>query len=221
MRVATWFALGTLIVVSACGRPRLDTRTFELKALDGDEAAQILAPYVFTDRKDAPGAMSHAHGSLTVRETPDNLDKIARVLAQLDRPTPGVVLHYQLIQADGAAARDPAIADVENALRKLFRFKGYRLLAQAVISTSADRSAVQAIEVNGRLYTLSAGILGVQRTGDSTTVRLQTRLELSHTTLLWTTVTLRSNQSAVLGNTDLSEPSGTLILVVRPEITKN
>lgn len=219
MRVGTFLLLGALTVLSACGGPRLDTRTFQLKNLDGQEAARILSPYVFQDRKDAPGAVSYVQNSITVRETPDNLDKIARVLAQLDQPKPGVRLHYQIIQADGAATHDPAIAGVEDALRKLFRFKGYRLVAQAVISGSAERSAQQIIEVQGRSYTLSASILGIQRTGDSSAVRLQTRLRWGATTLLETTVTLRSNQSAVLGNAEMSGPSGTLILVVRPEVS--
>lgn len=219
MRVPTLILLGTLALACACGGPRLDTRTFELKHLSGSEAQRILAPYVFKDRKDAPGDWSYVQGSITVRETPDNLDKIARVLAQLDRPQPGVLLHYQLIRADGAAAHDPAIADVEDALRKLFRFAGYRLLSQAVISASAQGPAEQTIEVNGQVYTLTAAVLGIQGSGDSSTVRLGTRLRWGETTLIETTVTLRSNQSAVLGNAELSKPSGTLILVVRPEIT--
>ena len=220
MRIATFLLLATLAGGSACGGTRLlDTRTFQLRNLSGEEASRILSPYVYKDRKDAPGAVSYANGAVTVRETPDNLDKIARVLAQFDRPQPGLRLHYQIIQADGAAPHDPAIADVEDALRKLFRFTGYRLLAQAVVSGSVEQSAEQTIQVNGQVYTLTAAILGIQGTGDSSNVRLRTRLRWGGMTLLETTVTFRSNQSAVLGNAELSKPSGTLILVVRPEIT--
>ena len=222
MRVPTLVLLGTLALASACGGPRLDTRTFELKYLSGSDAQRILAPYVFTDRKDAPGAMSYALSSITVRETPDNLDKSGRVRAQLDRPKPYVQLHFQIIQADGAAPRDSTIAGVETALRKLFNFKGYRLLAQAVVGGTEGSDVTQVVSVNERPYTIGAYIAGIQGSADSGTVRVMAQLRLlSGPTLLQTAVTLHSHQSAVLGNAELSKPSGTLILVVRPEITNN
>jgi type II secretory pathway component GspD/PulD (secretin) len=219
MRVATCIVLGALTVVAACGGPRLDTRTFELKYLSGGAAERILAPYVFTDRKDAPGAVSSTLSSITIRETPDNLDKITRVLARLDRPKPYVQLHFQIIQADGAAPRDSAIADVEAALHKLFNFKGYRLLAQAVVGGAEGSHVTQVVSVNEHPYAIEADILGIQGSADSGAVRVLAELKLlDGPTLLETTVTLRSNQSGVLGNAELNKPSGTLILVVRPEI---
>lgn len=89
--------------------------------------------------------MSFVDDAVTVRETPDNLDKIARVLAQFDRPTLSVRLHFQIIQADGAARSDPAIAEVEAALRKLFRFRGYRLVGEAVVGGTEHSEASQEI----------------------------------------------------------------------------
>ena len=105
MRMSRWMTIA-LLAAAACGSPRtrLDTRTFELKGLNGEEAARILTPYVFTDRKDAPGAMSYVNGSLTVRETPDNLDKIAR----------GEVAWVPVVKE----FFDPFIARVEEKLRR-------------------------------------------------------------------------------------------------------
>src|SRR5256886_8817065 len=42
-----------------------------------------------------------------------------RVLAEYDRPRPFVRLTFHLIEADGATTTDPAIRDVEAALRHL------------------------------------------------------------------------------------------------------
>ena len=82
---------------------------------------------------------------ITVRETADNLDRIARALAQFDRPQPGVRLRFKLIEADGVATRDPRIADVEAALRGLFRFRGYRLITDAVVNGIAGTEASQTL----------------------------------------------------------------------------
>lgn len=222
MRVPTLLFVSALVILAGCGGPRLDTRTFQLKNVNGQEAARLLSPYVFTDRKDAPGAMSYVESSITVRETPDNLDKIARVLSQLDRPKPNVQLHFQIIEADGATTRDPAIADVEAALRKLFRFKGYRLIAEAVVGGIEGSRVRQQISGVGGPYQIDAHILEVRGSGDSASVRLETELYAPKLgPVLTTTVTLASGQAGVLGNAQMNVNQGTLILVVRPEITKN
>lgn len=223
MKSSTWLALAGLLAVAACWGPRLDTRTFQLNYLDGGEAAALLAPYVFTDRKDAPGQMNHVRGSLTVRETPDNLDKIARVLAEYDRAKPSVRLHFQIIQADGAATSDPAIADVEAALRKLFRFRGYRLVAEAVAGGMEGSEVRQIVGGTGGPFIITANIFDARGAGDSGSVRIGAGLEAAGATSLHTTVTLRSGQTAVLGNTQGGDKSGsgTLILTVRPELVQN
>jgi hypothetical protein len=219
MRTTSWSVL-VLLGLVACGGPRLDTRTFQLKNLSGHEAARLLAPYVFIDRKEAPGALSEANGAITIRETPDNLEKIARVLTEFDRPRPSVRLTFQIIQADGAATTDPAIAPVEAALRKLFRFKGYRLLAEAVAGGMEGSEVQQSVSGPGGPYRITASILNVQGASDSGSVRIQAELFAPRGGRLTTTVTLRSGQTAVLGNTeaDIKLGTGTLILTVRPEL---
>ncbi len=219
MRISTWLALG-MLAVTACGGPRLNTRTFQLKNINGEDAARLLGPYVFSDRKDAPGAMSPLPASITVRETPDNLDKIARVLAEFDRPKPSVRLTFQIIQADGAATTDPAIAEVEAALRKLFRFRGYRLLAQTVVAGSEGSEVIQRVDVPSGPYRLVVGIYEVRGSGDSTMVRLRTELDEGSVTALLSTVTLRGGQTAVLGNAQVDPRGGTLILTVKPEMVQ-
>jgi type II secretory pathway component GspD/PulD (secretin) len=223
MRISTWLALAGVAALAACGGPRLDTRTFQLKNLRGDEAMRLLGPYVFRDRKEAPGAMSETGSAITVRETPDNLDKIARVLAQFDQPKPSVRLTFQIIQADGAATTDPAISEVEGSLRKLFRFKGYRLLAEAVVGGMEGSGVTQVVSGPGGPYAIDVGILSARGSGDSGSVRIQTtlRAQMQYAgPVLNTAVTLRPGQTAVLGNAQVSPKAGTgtLILTVRPEL---
>lgn len=218
MKLLAIVGLGTLM---ACTGSTLDTRTFELKHLRGGEASNIIDPYVFDDRPKAPGQMSFVDDAITVRETPDNLDKIARVLEQFDRPTPSVRLHFQIIQADGAARSDPAIAEVEGALRKLFRFRGYRLVGEAVVGGTEYSEASQEVAGEGGPYLIIARIQEVRGSADSGVVRVEARLRAGAGGELQTTVSLRAGQTAVLGNARLSGAGGTVILAVKAELVQN
>lgn len=222
MRTPMWLVLASLLTAVACGGPRLDTRTFDLKYLRGEEARDIIRPYVFDDRPKAPGRISTQGPLITVRETPDNLDKIARVLARYDRAAPSVRLRFQVIQADGASQSDPAIAEVENALRKLFRFRGYRLVGEALVSGTEFSESSQEIAGTGGPYGIVARIGDVSGAGDSGVVRLETFLRVPKLgEALRTSVSLRAGQTAVLGNARLNPEGGTVILTVRPELVQH
>jgi hypothetical protein len=204
--------LGVLAGLAACGGPRLETQTFNLKYLPGNTASLIISPYVYGDRKDAKGLMSYSQSTLTVRETLDNLEKIARVLAQYDHPRPLVRLAFHLIQADGATVTDPAIADVEPTLRKLFRFRGYRMVEEGVFSVREGGVVQQALGA----YSLNAEMRRVAGVGDSAIVEISVTL-LGRDVRFGTEVGVPAGKTAVLGNIG-EDPRGTLILTVRPEL---
>jgi hypothetical protein len=206
--------------------PRLDVQTFNLENRSGNEAADLIAPYVFFDREKNPGTMSSTRDAITVRETRDNLEKIGRVLAEFDQPIPGIRLHFQLIEADSFREEDPAIAEVVEELRDLFRYEGYRLLGEAMVPVAGGVQSYQ---------DFSQGFLGVEnpikvearalmlRTGS---IRLDP-VELSDTwsQLLATSVNISPGQTIVLGGAQArtemvdGRPSGrtVLILTVRAE----
>src|SRR5436309_2835474 len=169
----------TLALLTACSPhgPSLDTRTFALKYLRGPDAVPIVVPYVYTDRPNGKGVFSVSDNAITVRETPDNLDKIARVLAEYDRPRPFVRLTFHLIEADGATSTDPAIRDVEATLRRLFRFQGYRLVAEGVVSATEKGEVTQALATTPNPYVLSASVQRLAGSADSPTVELNVRLD--------------------------------------------
>jgi hypothetical protein len=203
----------------ASGGPTLDTQTFELQYLDENEAVQLIRPYVFEDRPDAPGSISATSSALTVRETPDNLGKIRRVLAEYDRPKPTVRLHFQLIEADGATTADPAIAEVETELRRLFRYQGYRLLTEAVVGGTEFSNVEQVVGNDGaEQWIVSAMIESVRLSGDSGTVRVRAGVRSPMRGSFETTVNARFGQTLVVGNAQLMQDGGTLILTVRPEV---
>lgn len=214
------------ITITACnGGPELDTRTFELQYLDAETAARLIEPYLYVDREGTPGTMSTAGDMashlITVRETPDNLDKIERVLSEYDQPAPMVQLHFQVIEANGSTTPDSAIAGVESALRQLFRFRGYRLLSEAVVTGVAGSGMSQNLGGEGQGFGIRAHILDVRGGPDSGTVRFDVGLfGRSVGEVFETTANVRMGQTMVLGSTRPSPSMETLILAVRPEVIR-
>ena len=214
MRFATVPLL--LVLATACdlGGPGLEVRTFTVEAaedqLQGVRA--LIEPYVYNDRPDAPGSMSVALGSITVRETPDNLDRIARVIADLDlskTPSPSYRLIFQLIEANGSADSDPTIADVVAELRNSLKFDGYRLKGQAHIALTPSASFSQRLQTDSDEYSLGGEFAEVA-SGQVLRIDLAQR---NHR-LLNTTVGIRPDQILVLGSVP-AQDSATLLLVVR------
>ena len=217
-------ALPLLMVLAACsGAPELDTRTFALAHLDPYEAQNLIAPYVYGDRAGAPGTMSVATAAITVRETPDNLQKIERVIAQYDVEQPGIQLHFQLIQAFPAIPEnetlptDPRIATVEAELRKLFQFQGYRGAGEAVVY-ALDGSEISQTLSGAKMpagvkqeYMVEARV----RRGPENGLRLEdVSLHSMGGRKLRTTVNVRPGQTLVLGSSSMEGASGTFFLTV-------
>ena len=217
-----------VVFLTACGRGvTLETRTFRLQSLDDNVARIVIEPYVFADRPNAPGAATAIQGVLTVRETSDNLDKIARVLEEFDRPRQSITLHFQIIMANGGGSADSSIAEVEEELRRLFRFAGYRLLAQGSV-TGLERS-----QVNQKMFTqdpdnqsgarLMFGFyevgasIGKVSGGESTMVDLEVQLDGNGSVLFSASVVLGIGNTIVLGTLQLPDDQA-LILTVRAEL---
>ena len=206
------------------GAPTLEMQTFELQYLEPHEARDLIRPYVWEDRAGAAGTMSAVDNMISVRETRDNLDRIAAVLQEFDVPQPTVRLNFQLIEADGAAQGDPAIADVEAELRRLFRYQGYRLVNEAVVG-GMEGSHIE--QVVGRIDNAEAGwiiiaeIGSVRVTGDSGWVQMEVGVRSPMRGAFMTRVNARIGQTMVVGNAELMTDGGTLILTVRPEIVQN
>ncbi len=230
-KVKAALAAALAALTMSCGE-ELDVRTFDLSRLEASEAEALIAPYVFTDRERAPGSSSHTDGILTVRELPENLDRIGAVLDRYDQAAADVQLHFQIIEADGFAQRDQAIAEVEAELRKLLRYEGYRLVGEAVIQVREGGGSTQqrvqpAIEMKSAAggvapFDVEARVGRVRDAEDGTDVLLSVALSDPWNRLLETTVTVADGRTMVLGTTsgrpDREGNAAALILVVTPII---
>ena len=218
-RVMTALALASLPLALACepGAPALEVRTFTLTHMSGSEAAELIDPYVYGGREGAEGRLSAVMNAITVRETSDNLDQIERVLAEHDVERPDVRLHFQLIQADGYADDDPRISEVEAELRRIFRFVGYRLAGEAMVSATSASDLQQRFSgtedtymITAEAQRLSPGVIRLEE------VTLWGPVAGRQEPILQTSINIRPGQTLVLG----SSPQGggaTLLLTVRAE----
>jgi hypothetical protein len=222
-RIGIVVAVGAILAlgVFGCGQndtPDLETRTFELLHLEDWVAQELVEPYVYADRPGAPGKASVVEGKLTVRETADNLQRIEETLLEFDRPKPVVRLTFQIIEANGEAEVDPRIAEVETALRQLFRFEGYRLVGEVMVHGTAGNEVFQEFDVPDLgASAIEAMIRDVRTDSAGGSVQLEMRFHAGSRTVFGTTVRVRAGQTAVLGRTPSSVGSRNIILAVNTE----
>jgi len=215
-----WMGLVAFVLLAGgCGPDSgLETRTYELTYLASSEAMGLLEPYVYTSRPGAPGAMGVGEHALTVRELPENLDRIDLVLAEFDQPPPSVLLHFTLVHADGYTEQDPQIADVEEELRGLFRFDGYRVIGTTVMR-STERTHLQQhlVTDDGDPFEIEVQVGNIRGTPGKRTLELSVELRSEFDgVVLSAGLGVREAQKVVLGTTSVrSLAEGALILMVK------
>lgn len=212
------FAFLPVIGSQACeSGVELQTMTFELQHMRPDEAVAMVAPYVYPEREGAAGMVTHFSTGLTVRETAENLARIQEVLERYDLATPAVRLHFQIIEADGFEGTDARIADVQAALEELFRFEGYRLLAEAQMAAMEGTGSSQLIAEDDRQFVLDGRVEDIRGRGENGSIVLSVRLDrVSGFNQIRTQMAVPVGQTVVLGSSKGTGPS-TIILTVRPE----
>lgn len=215
-------AFAVTVLLGAC-RPDggLETRTFQLTHLEPNEAAGLLEPYVYGDREGASGAMGVGSSAITVRELPENLDRIEAVLAEFDRPPPALLLDFKLVHADGHTSQDPEIADVEAELRRLFRFQGYRLIGGTMIRGTENTYLQQNLVTHdGTPFELEVAVGSVRGVPGDRTIQLSVELGPQFEgSVLQAELRVKEDQTVVLGTTSVPQVGeGALILLVRAGI---
>ncbi|MGH7502745.1 MAG: hypothetical protein ACREL7_13440 [Longimicrobiales bacterium] len=136
-----------------------------------------------------------------------------------------VLLRFQIIQADGFTETDPAIADVSEVLRELFRFRGYRLAAESVVRVMSGAKFLQKTSDHEGVEYVIQGDAMMHGDGRSDSVRLGVELWRERpqaggptsVQLIQTSLTVPIGQTVVVGSARTSPDVPTTILVVRPE----
>ena len=151
-----------------------------------------------------------------------------------------VLLTFHLIQADGFTDEDPEISDVVSELRKLFNFRGYRLLSTSVFNVGlARRNMNSAVATGDGLQRIVPGdsetplTIKAEISSRRSTGSVRAKVTLTDVTtrqvvfggastqrlpLLEASVTIRDGQRVVLGSARRSAEDPVLILIVTPRI---
>jgi hypothetical protein len=149
----------------------------------------------------------------TVRRQPI---AVARVTQDLRQPR-NIRLSFHLIEADGFTEVDPAIADIVEELRRLFRFEGYRLLDSSLLTGVLASSSVlhpdphSTSVVRQRLALGARGTFDLQAYIEPTATPDAARIHVELADASWgaivleTSVNVRDGQTIVLGS---GRPSG-------------
>jgi hypothetical protein len=200
----------------------LDVRTYQLEYLESEAAHRIIDPYVFPERGSMVSRDEQTR-TITVRETPEMLDRIGEVLQRYDNPEPSVNLHFRLVEANGGvAADDPRLEEIEAALpQDVFRFKNYRLLGETVMTGVEFSGIAQGVSAGGERYQIEAAIGEIRETEEGGSVRLEVSLMAErYGHIFRTAVNAQIGQLVVLGSAQPDPERGALILAVRTDLVR-
>jgi hypothetical protein len=214
-----WYLLLGMLVLAGCDRSGQDGefRTIPLTYLSTEDALRLVTPHL--SEEIAVSASQAGPPALALRGPDARVNQLADLIRRFDKPEPNVQLRFQVIEANGFAGADSAIADVEAVLRDLFRFRGYRLVGESMVQSQAPGQAMQRmVGEDGTRFEIRAELTRVLRQDTSRAVSLQVHLMEEGAGLLGTNLTVPNGQTVVVGTARSSRDGNTLILVVRPRI---
>lgn len=208
MKTMGVLALAALALAACDKRRGMTVRTYELHRLSYPEAETLLTPYV-----EEGGYISGKNRLLTVREKPERLDSIAAILKRYDGAPRAVTLRFQVIEAGDFAGGDSAIARVEAPLRQLFRYRGYRLLADLTVRGVEGAKFAQSqpdLSVSGQVREVTVA-------GHASQVTLDLTVETPRGSVT-TSVSGAPGKTLVIGTQQQAGRDGALIAAVTPEL---
>ena len=207
-----------ILALCACDASRgMETRTYEVARMKHDDVIMLLTPYI--EQGGSISMTPDAH-LLTVREKPDRLTVIERLLKQYDGggTAADVMLDIQVVKADGFATSDSALADIEPTLRQTFKYQGYRLLGQTHVQVREGSTFSQMLPA----FRISGRVDRVAKVAMETRVPVSIDLDASDPKTggqrMESTVTTTIGKPTVLGQ---STADGAIILVIRPTLLGN
>jgi hypothetical protein len=221
-------ASGSLSRIAAQGtQDQVTVRTFMLQRLSQQQAADLLAPYMSAGKGEGVFTAGSGVRGVTVRGTRETLVRVDSLLGANDHAARTLRLRFQLIAtSDSLLPRDPAIGDVDAALRGMFRFRGYRLLSEGVVFTVEGTPVFslalkgdegERYEISGDLRALTTGPGGDLADLSVSLKRPGVEGAFAGASILSTRLNAAVGKTVVLGSGAGQGNTTTMLLVVRPE----
>ncbi|MBC7187536.1 MAG: carboxypeptidase regulatory-like domain-containing protein [Calditrichaeota bacterium] len=201
----------------------LVARTFDLRYKNPVELASLIKPFLSGNGEVIPGQTMRV---LTVRDTPEVLDKVAGLLARYDVQPKQVRLDLHLFLADGSGERKRKIpADLAPVVRKLsalFRYSHYSLLGSGTAIVYSGELCQLQVGISERIFA-SCSVERVEYLeADGGAVRLE-KLRLSAPTpgvVLGTSLNLPLGEFVVVGRASSKGPEEAVVAVMKAELVK-
>jgi type II secretory pathway component GspD/PulD (secretin) len=217
--------LALVVIAAACDEKArgMEVRTFQLSRLSNDEAVALVTPYI---REGGTVSVAKNGRLLSIREHEDRLQVIEDLLKRFDGigQAVDVILDIRIVQANGASARDSALADVEQTLRETFRYQGYRLAGHTRVQTREGTPFSQSV---GNNYTLQGRVQRVSAANNEQRVPIEIELMggitrnpsgvVAPSSQMSSTVTATIGKPVLLGQ---SAGSGAIILIITPTLAQ-
>ncbi len=153
-------------------KSKLVTKTIELHHLTSKEATKLLAPYSRTaggEVFDAPAGVR----AVTIRETQSIINEMLSLLARYDREPATITLYFQLVAgypcdscAPGDKKLDAPLPDgLDSLMRKVLKYRRYRLLASTAASTDENSHVSLAMSADNDPMRLEVQVMDVRVDG--------------------------------------------------------
>jgi hypothetical protein len=214
LAVTLLFGIAGSAAAQSAALPPLEARTIELKHLRPDEATNLLKPYIVN----AYGSVTSVSPSMpiiTIKDIPENIARMEKVLAKYDHSPATIRLVFQLIEADTgprlvAASNNRVASDLDATLRSVLRFASYRVLGQGMATSGENSEIYQKLataDTVGWVYTYDIrAVLGSIRLSDATLQASSTRRVTSGAEDVDTTATGSVRLSVSLFKKSESDP---------------
>ncbi len=207
----------------------LRTEIVKLKYVRAQDVQNLL--YAFSSREGRIDFNPNLPGVLTVRDTPDNVEKMLAAIHELDVKPADVLYTVQLVLgSETEAATDPELKNdlVIKELGKLLRYKGYTLLDSTIVRTvNRDRAEVKfGPKADFTLY-LRPDVAGDAKAAviktDVQLKQMQVKTEANtiktdNATLIESTLNIKSGDRTVVGVSKLDGGDKGLILIISAKI---
>lgn len=201
LRVSAALFVVTGTATAQDAREPIPVRTFALQRLDVKDAAKLLSPYL---QSPAAGAFESGNAvrAITVRGTARELKTVDSLLTIFDRAPRGVLLRFQIIEATEDAKKDPRIAEVDASLHELFRYTGYRLVAEGIAKTEESQGFDISLGAEGASYSVIGSVISVDLASGAIRlgVSLNQPIMMGSQGLFSTQLTVPMGQMVVLGS---------------------
>ncbi|MCR4439105.1 MAG: carboxypeptidase regulatory-like domain-containing protein [bacterium] len=205
------------------GKGSMVARTFDLRYKNPVELANLIKPFLSENGEVIPGQTMRV---LTVRDTPEVLDKVASLLARYDVQPKQVRLDLHLFLADGRGERKteiPAdIAPVVKKLSALFRYSHYSLLGTGTATVYSGELCLLQVGVSEHRFA-SCSIERVEYLeADGGAVRLE-KLHLNTPipgVNFGTSLNLPLGEFVVVGRASSKGPEEAVVAVMKAELVK-